>query len=348
MSSDRSAFRDWTEYLASRTAVTALTAFDVKPSLRTAAAVGRLMHLLDGRHRLRAREHIAHSFADWPDHRVDQLVKSSFEHFVQLLIEIIHLPRMVNDDTWPDRLRLGNLGEAIELLNAGRPVILVTGHCGNWEALGYLLALLGYPLDAVARPLDNPLIYDWLLSIRQRRGLRVITKWDATDRMLQVLDSGGALGFIADQNAGAKGLFVPFFGWLASTYKSIGLLAINQNVPVICGYAHRISDRYEYEIGTTDIIYPEDWQKQRDPLYYVTARYVRAIEMMVRKAPEQYLWMHRRWRSRPRYERFGKPMPDALRRNLEELPWMDQATLEQLSQPHWAIDSPSDCIESFK
>src|SRR5690606_9963214 len=69
MSSDRSAFRDWTEYLASRTAVTALTAFDVKPSLRTAAAVGRLMHLLDGRHRLRAREHIAHSFADWPDHR---------------------------------------------------------------------------------------------------------------------------------------------------------------------------------------------------------------------------------------------------------------------------------------
>lgn len=302
MSSDRSAFRDWTEYLASRTAVTALTAFDVKPSLRTAAAVGRLMHLLDGRHRLRAREHIAHSFADWPDHRVDQLVKSSFEHFVQLLIEIIHLPRMVNDDTWPDRLRLGNLGEAIELLNAGRPVILVTGHCGNWEALGYLLALLGYPLDAVARPLDNPLIYDWLLSIRQRRGLRVITKWDATDRMLQVLDSGGALGFIADQNAGAKGMFVDFFGRQASTYKSIGLLAMRYNCPVIIGYARRLGDRFRFRMGVQDIIYPRDWENEPDPLRYITQRYTKAIEQFVIDDPGQYLWVHRRWKTRPKGE----------------------------------------------
>ena len=85
-----------------------------------------------------------------------------------------------------------------------------------------------------------------------------------------------------------------------------------------------------YELTAADIIRPEDWEQQRDPLYYVTARYIRAIETMVRACPSQYLWMHRRWKSRPRFEREGQPMPPGLQRNLEELPWMDQATMKDL------------------
>ena len=127
------------------------------------------------------------------------------------------------------------LGPAIDLLNTGKPAILVTGHLGNWEVLGTLLAVLGYRCDAIARPIDNPLISDWLMGVRERRGLRIITKWNATDRMVAVLHRGGALGYIADQNAGTRDLFVPFFGKLASTYKSIGLLAMTQEVPVVCG-----------------------------------------------------------------------------------------------------------------
>ena len=188
-------------------------------------------------------------------------------------------------------------------------------------------------MEAIARPLDNVLVNDWLLGIREKRGLKVITKWDATQRMLDVLSAGGALGFIADQNAGDKGMFVPFFGRLASTYKSIGLLAISQNVPIICGFAHRLGNQYRYELGTVDVIRPEDWTSQPDPLYYVTARYMRAIETMVRLRPEQYLWMHRRWKSRPKHERDNKPMPGSMRRSLEQLPWMTPDLLEQLQLP---------------
>ena len=151
--------------------------------------------------------------------------------------------------------------------------------------------------------------------------------------MLDVLRSGSALGFIADQNAGDKGLFVPFFGRLASTYKSIGLLAISQNVPIACGCAGRIGPGAHYEIMTNDIIRPEDWKNRRDPLYYITARFIRSIEMMIRACPEQYLWMHRRWKSRPRHEREGKPMPAALRRNLEELPWMTPELMAEVEKP---------------
>ena len=323
----------WSQYLAARLAATALTCFDVGPNLRTAAAIGRMIHRFDRRHRRRAARHIALAFPKWNQARRDEVCVRSFEHFVQLAVEVCHTPRLIHRDSWPRTTRFANLGPAVELLNAGKPVILVTGHVGNWEVLGYLMAVLGYPVHALFRPLDNRLLNAWVVNIRRRRGLHLITKWDATDRMQRVLDEGGALAFIADQNAGDKGLFVPFFGRLASTYKSIGLLAMTTGVPIVCGYAQRRSPGYRFELGVEEIIRPEDWVDRADPLYYVTARFMRAIEQTVRRCPEQYLWSHRRWRSRPRFEREGKPMPATLRRKLKALPWIDDAAIEQLTVP---------------
>ena len=125
-------------------------------------------------------------------------------------------------------------------------------------------------------------------------------------------------------------MFVPFFGRLASTYKSIGLLAMRYSVPIVAGCAIRLDNRFHYEISYTDIIRPEEWSVQPDPLYYITARYSRAIEMMVRRSPEQYLWIHRRWKSRPKFERDGEPMPARMIQKLEQLPWMTQAELDRL------------------
>ena len=289
----------WSQYLAARLGAAALTTFDVQTNLHTAAALGRLVYRYDRRHRERTEANLRAAFPELRGRAFDHLTVETFEHLVQLVVEVCHAPRLIHRDSWPQRIDVGAMSETLDLLNRGRPVLLVTGHLGNWEILGYLMAVLGYRVDAIARPLDNRLINDWLLGIRQRRGMRIITKWQATDQMLDVLRAGGALGFIADQNAGDKGLFVPFFGRLASTYKSIGLLALSQNVPIICGFARRVTDGYRYEVGTGDIIYPEDWAGQPDPLYYVTARYTRAIEGMIRACPTQYLWMHRRWKSRP-------------------------------------------------
>jgi KDO2-lipid IV(A) lauroyltransferase len=330
MASPSSTAALWTQYLAARLGTTALTVFDVQDNLRTATSLGRLIHRYSKRHRDRTVQNLRLSFPELDHAAIDALAVQSFEHLVQLLVEVCHAPRLIHADNWASRLKIDHLTDAIRLLNSGRPTIMITGHLGNWEVLGYLLAVLGYPMDAIARPIDNTLINDWLLSIRQRRGMRIITKWNATDKMLDILNQGGTLGFIADQNAGNKGLFVPFFGRLASTYKSIGLLAINQNAPIICGYAHRTDQTYRYQLGTTDIIYPQDWASQPDPLFYVTARYMHAIETMIRQCPEQYLWMHRRWRSRPNHERLGKPMPTHLQRKLQALPWMDPNTMNRL------------------
>ena len=326
--------------MVARTLVCVLTMFDVQTNLRSAAAIGRLMYRMDKRHRRRTHEHLRLAFPEISAEQRDDLACRSFEHFVQLLIEICHTPRLIHRDGWAARMRLVRLGGAIEIFNSGKPAIMITGHVGNWEVLGYLLAVLGVPLHAIARPLDNPLISDWLYGQRQRRGMQIITKWGATQRMLNVLDGGGNLGFVADQNAGDKGLFVPFFGKLASTYKSIGLLAMERRIAIVCGYAHRLDGRFQYELGTTDIIYPDDWQRQPDPLYYITARYMRAIELMITRQPDQYLWMHRRWKSRPRFERAGKPMPAGLRKNIEQLPWMNESLFERIVTPASSILGP--------
>jgi KDO2-lipid IV(A) lauroyltransferase len=324
---------EWSQYAAARLAVAGISAFNLDANLRTAAGVGRVFYAVDARHRGRALASVRRAYPQVGAAEAEKLVRRSFEHFVQVIVEVCFTPRIIRGETWSNRITLRNLSQPLSLLNAGRPVILLTGHFGNWEILGYLLAALGYPVAALARPLDNRRVNDWLMGIRQQRGLRIITKWDATEHMQGVLDAGGALGFIADQNAGDRGMFVPFFGRLASTYKSIGLLAIAREVPIVCGYAKRVGPGCRYELGAADVIYPQQWASQPDPLYYVTARYIRALEQIVRSCPEQYLWMHRRWKSRPRFEREGKPMPAALRRQIEQLPWMDQPTLESLSAP---------------
>ena len=204
----------------------------------------------------------------------------------------------------------------------GQPAIFITGHCGNWELLGYSLAVMGYPLHALARPLDNPLLNRWVMGMREDRGLRIITKWGAMPILQQILGAGGWIAFIADQNAGDQGLFVPFFGSLASSYKSIGLLAMRYNIPIVAGFARRLDGRFRYELSCTDFITPDDWANRDDPLFYITARFNHAMEQMIRSAPEQYLWVHRRWKSRPRHERLGRPVPPRLVAKLRSLPWL--------------------------
>src|SRR5690606_3396992 len=109
-------------------------------------------------------------------------------------------------------------------------------------------------------------------------------------------------GFVADQNAGDRGLHVPYFGRLASSYKSIALLAVQHNATVIVGQARRIAAGagaprgVRYRIELQDVFGPRDWAGFDDPMFYVTARYRRGLEQLVRAAPEQYLWMHRIWK----------------------------------------------------
>jgi KDO2-lipid IV(A) lauroyltransferase len=153
------------------------------------------------------------------------------------------------------------------------------------------------------RPLDNPLVTDALMASRNAGGLTLLYKKGVTQRAEQTLAAGGTLCFIADQDAGRKGVFAPFFNKQASWYKSIGLLAMQYQVPVVVGVAPRIKPGFRYRIEIERIIQPAEWVSRDDPLQWITETYAAALEAAIRRHPEQYLWIHRRWKSRPKGER---------------------------------------------
>ena len=218
-------------------------------------------------------------------------------------VEMFFTTRLIRIETWADYIVLENFARPLELMvRRDGGLIMLTGHYGNFEILGYLLATLGFPTSSVARPLDNPHLSEYIFGVREKQGQRIIDKRGATSDVVDVIESGGAVGFVADQNAGSKGVFVDFFGRKASTYKSIALLAMQYNVPVVIGYARRVNDEFKFVVGAQDVIYPADWKEQNDPLRYITQRYTKALEDLVRADPGQYWWVHRRWKTRPKGE----------------------------------------------
>lgn len=294
---------DWIVYVAARLVAVAMHAFPVNVNLQTAKLLGNVMFLIDKRHRDRALANLRRSFPELSEKHRLRLARRSMQQMVMLFVEVLFTTRLIRLDTWRRYVELENFRDVLDLLlRRQNGLVLLTGHYGNWEILGYVLATLGFQTVSIARPLDNKYLSEFLFGVRERTGQKIIAKKGATPEVQATLDEKGAVGFIADQNAGAKGVFVDFFGRKASTYKSIGLVAMEYDVPVVIGYARRVNDRFHFRVGAQDIIYPSDWKSQEDPLRYITQRYTKAIEDIVRVDPGQYWWVHRRWKTRPRGE----------------------------------------------
>jgi KDO2-lipid IV(A) lauroyltransferase len=196
--------------------------------------------------------------------------------------------------------------EGIEHLRAvfdrhGRAIVL-TAHLGNWELLTLAPALTGYPLTVVARALDSAALGAWADRLRRAAGVEVVDKRQALRPVLAALRRGRLVGVLLDQNtARREGVFVPFFGRLASTSRSVALLAVRTSTPVVPAFTRRVAPgRHRITIHPALPI-PEG--RDEDTVLALTARCTEAIENAVRAAPEQWLWAHDRWRTRPPSER---------------------------------------------
>jgi len=194
-----------------------------------------------------------------------------------------------------------------QMLTGGRPMIFLSGHYGNWELAGYVFGLFGFPTVSIARTLDNPYLDRYLRTFRERTGQSLIPKKGGFDQMVEVLLSGRVLSFLADQDAGQRGLFVDFFGRPASTHKAIALLAIEHRAPVVVGVARRIGPGFRYEIRCEDIIDPADLTGTAEDVRLLTQRFTSALERLIRQDPTQYLWLHRRWKHQPRVKPTRSP-----------------------------------------
>jgi KDO2-lipid IV(A) lauroyltransferase len=224
-----------------------------------------------------------------------------WEHLFLMLAEIAHFPRKVHDTNWRDYIHFKNEAQMMRLLFSSRPKVFVSGHYGNFELAGYTMGLFGFPTFTVARPLDNPFLDRFVNHFRALKGQYVLPKQGSAQEAADLLEGRGTLGVLGDQHAGPKGCWVDFFGRPASTHKAIAVFALTNDAPLMVGFARRIGKPLHYEMGLETTIDPQTMPAELKEVRALTVWFTERLEEIVRAAPEQYWWVHRRWKDqRPR------------------------------------------------
>lgn len=297
------------EYFVFRTIVCLVQALPYRMSVRCARGLAFVFfHVLPrkwSRYHV-ARENLRTAFGDtYSDEQMDRLILGMWEHLFRVVIEMIQMPRRLRLYNVKDNVHIRRSADSVKALCCGRPVMVLSGHFGNWEMAVSTFGLFGFPMGVVARDLDNPWLHEWFARWRQLTGHRLLSKKGGGGDMVEYLERRGNLALLADQDAGSRGLFVPFFGKEASTFKSVALLALQYRAVIVIGYARRLPDDFrqqrwvQYELGCEEVIDTDDFTGP-DAIRELTVRYTHALERVVRLAPEQYFWVHRRWKSQPR------------------------------------------------
>jgi KDO2-lipid IV(A) lauroyltransferase len=277
-----------------------MAALPVGASAWLGRRLGDAAWVLLGRRRRLALANLAQALPELRRADRRRVARASFEHLGMMLTEGCVVLR-----TPLERVITQITVEGMEHLRAvmdrhGRAIVL-TAHLGNWELLSLAPALTGYPLTVVARALDSAALGAWADRLRRTAGVEVIDKRQALRPVLAALRRGRLVGVLLDQNAARhEGVFVPFFGRPASTSRSVALLALRTSTPVVPAFARRISPG-QHRV-TIHPALPMPPGKGDDAVLTLTARCAEAIEAAVRATPEQWLWIHDRWRTRPAAE----------------------------------------------
>jgi Kdo2-lipid IVA lauroyltransferase/acyltransferase len=289
----RGAIRTYVEYGA---------AWVILKSISAGCGVGALAHFALphlGRH---AEVNLRIAFPELGDRERGRIKRDVFRNLGRLLGEVSQFPRF-NRRNIESVVGYVGLENYLNAVRQGRGVILLTGHIGAWELSVFAHSIYGHPMSFLKRNVDNPLVERLADGYRSRFGNRGIDKKNSVREILKTLKSGGVVGILADLNASREeGVFVDFFGIPACTTAGVATLALRTGAVVLPGYliwdeAARIH-RLHFEPPLETI----DTGNQKEDVIANTQRYAAALETIVRRHPGQWLWIHRRWRTRPEGE----------------------------------------------
>ena len=296
----RSPVLDYTVYLVVRCVACVIQMLSWESARAVAGWLSWLIYLVNKRHRNVARENLRQAFPNrWSDKELDVVVRQVYFHFCNLLMEICLVPRKLRVYNHDRYLTLINDRLMVKHLISDKPLLIVTLHLGNWELAGYHLGLCGIDTYAIARTLDNPYLEEYLRKFRENTGQKILAKKGDFDNITQVLADGGKMATLGDQDAGKRGVFVDFFGRPASTHKAVALMAIEYDVPLFVSGTVKTGEPLQYQIILEEAIYPADYADSPNAIKEITQRFTAAMERLVRRAPEQYFWLHNRWKSQP-------------------------------------------------
>ena len=267
--------------------------------------VGWAAFHLDREHRRVALQNLRIAFSrEKSEEELRAIAKGTFQHLGMTAVEFLRIPRM-GVETFREKVTVEGLENVRELLdNRKKGALLLLSHLGNWELMGFLSKLLGYPISVIARPVKkNPWVDRMVLKIREATGLDVISTEKASRKVIQALSRNRMVGILIDQRAKrSEGVWVDFFGRKAPTTPSLAVLAMRTGVPVIPVFMVRDgSHRHRVLIqGPIEIVQSGDVRRDVETN---TLRINQTLESVVRLYPDQWFWVHRRWERKQRIHR---------------------------------------------
>ena len=275
----------------------ALAWLPARVGLWVGARLGDLAWAALPRRRTVALENLTRAFPERPAPELARVGRDSFRHlgmnFVESCVFYFRPPARLLS-----RVSIEGLSHFEAADAQGRGMLLLTAHYGNWELLAASHALARFPLSVVMRPLDSPAFEPILERFRLRSGVELITKRRALTDIVDALRRRRMVGILLDQNASRReGVFVPFFGVPASTSKGMALIALRTGAPVLPVFIRRRPDGRHVVHADAPVPVPSDGD-----VVAFTRAFNEAIEAAIRRAPEQWFWLHRRWKTRPEEE----------------------------------------------
>lgn len=257
-------------------------------------AIGRLAWHVARRERNKALRNIAIAFPEWDEEKRRATIRAMFRHLGMSVFEIAWLWNI--DVPLRDRhTTFEGVDETMKRIDEGRGVVVFTAHCGNWEWLAVSIGLFGRPTSVLQRERDDPEMNRYITAFRGRAGTHTIDRGSsaAGRELIQSLRRGGILAFLIDQNIRTESVKVPFFGVPALTPIGPAKLAIRTESLAVPGFTERLPDGRHH----IHFLPPIECHRDDDPVA-LTERITREIEAQIRRVPEQWVWMHDRWRDR--------------------------------------------------
>ncbi len=287
---------EWIQYAALLSFIKGINILPFNLSVRVLRGAGLLLYILDKRHRITALENLKASFPEKGNAEIEGIAKNVFKNIGSIVAE---MARVLKDgNKWLEKAviyeGMENLAGAIK---NGKGALIMTGHIGNWE-IG-ALAGKDYKLNFVVRTLDNRFLNEIVYKIRTTFNSGVIEKKNAVREILRCLKRNELVAILMDQNTSRdEGVFVDFFGRKACTTPVIATLAIRTGAPVLPIFAIREGrGKIKIIVGKAIEVIPSgDYQKD---IERYTALFTGIIESVIRKYPDQWLWLHRRWKTMP-------------------------------------------------
>ena len=288
-------------YAGFRAAETLLLALPPRAALGLATPFGLLWWLVDGRRRKRTHANLKAAFPGMSAGERARIARQAFVSMLRVPLESIWMQRMVGTRRSFDE-RVPVSGDRLALtrrLDSGEPAVLLGAHLGNWELCAQALHVYPAPIKVVTKRTVGGRVFTHLQ--KTRGGARaVMDRRGALSQSMTALRQGTWVGFVADQNAGRGGEFVPFFDIPASTHAAPVWLALRAGVPLFVGVCLRRPGTYRFDLHVHELSLPGDTGVDPSVVREVLTRAVQQLEAWIRLDPGQYNWLHRRWKDRPR------------------------------------------------